>query len=108
LIIEILFRLQQTLQGQVQRAKRVERAREHVMALFLPKTLFGTKWRTTMKSLSFQQICPDHAALKPVRYNTTREDLNQINEGEKKNGKGMRTEEYDGTFRPVQFRGACL
>jgi hypothetical protein len=37
-----------------------------------------------MKSFSFQQIYPDHAALKPVRYNTTRGDLNQINEGEKK------------------------
>jgi len=55
-----------------------------------------------MKSFNFQQVCSDHAALKPVRYNTTREDLN---EGEKKIGKGMRIEKYDSSFRPVQFRG---
>jgi len=57
-----------------------------------------------MQSFNFQQVCSDHAALKPVRYNTIRGDLNQINEGEKKNGKGTRIEKYDSSFRPVQFR----
>lgn len=75
------------------------------MALFFTPNFIWNKMENDDEVIELSTDIPRPAALKPVRYNTTRGDLNQINGGEKKNGTGIRTEKYDGSFRPVQFRG---